>query len=71
MKKEKKNSLIWNTVPTLFERPQPPRHVTPKRPPPSTRTDPPPHKKGKNSKYKHIYYFLKTEYIEKGFLYVN
>ncbi len=34
-----KNSLVWNAVPTLFDRPHPPKSVTPKRPPPKHRSD--------------------------------
>jgi len=33
----KKNKLVWNAVPTLFAVPNPPKLVTPVRPPPESR----------------------------------
>lgn len=37
MNASKKNSLIWNAVPTIFQVPNPPPKVTPKRAPPKRR----------------------------------
>ena len=37
-----RNKLVWNAVPTLFDVPNPPKQVTPKRPQPKKRTLPPP-----------------------------
>ena len=51
---KKQSGLIWNAVPTLFDRAHPPKLITPKRPAPKERMVPPTKKRktAQTGKYK-------------------
>ena len=54
MNTEKKNKLVWNAVPTLFDIPYPAKQTVP-RAPPKLRSDPPPSKRRRTQTGNYIY----------------
>ena len=70
MNVEKKNSLVHNAVPRVFDIPHPPK-LTPIRPPPKLRTQPPPSKSRKQGEVFYSYVLYVSIYILYSILLVS